>query len=212
MLLKNNNFTQIDYLKDWPGHYYEIPTAIWRKEILEAAESQGLLVSDDTYRKKFCEKRFFTRNREGTVDLFMYAWMMIKTAGEIGAPLFGRKKIKKELESYMENLCLTDYEIAWQAEQAVLIDEWRDFARSLIKSCVESRNYRLPFLWWNTYMRFNDSDVAEKIAAEIFLVTRDYPSLFGLETQFAPLRKVMCETYCQMIENAEDYLGRFGQL
>lgn len=211
MLLKNNNSDKTDYLKDWPVHYYEISTGMERKKALEAAESQGLLIPADAYRKKLCEKRFFTRNSEGTVDLFMYAWMMIKTAADIGVPLFGMKRVKKELETCMDNLCLPDYERARQEEQAVLIEEWRDFARTLINSCAESRNYRSPFLWWDTYMRLKDAGVAEKIASEIFLVTRDYPSHFGLDKQFAPFKTVLCDTYCQMVENAEDYLERFGQ-
>jgi hypothetical protein len=48
--------------------------------------------------------------------------------------------------------------------------------------------------------------VAEKLAAEILLVTRDYPALFDLADEFAPFRKVMIETFCQMIENGETYL------
>ena len=47
---------------------------------------------------------------------------------------------------------------------------------------------------------------AEKLAAEILLVTRDYPALFDLADEFAPFRKVMIETFCQMIENGETYL------
>ena len=37
-------------------------------------------------------------------------------------------------------------------------------------------------------------------------VTRDYPALFDLADEFAPFRKVMIETFCQMIENGETYL------
>lgn len=208
MRLRNSNLDVTDYLKEWPSHYYEIPTAMKRKEALEEAERQGISVPADVYRKKLCEKRFFTRNSEGTVDLFMYAWMMIKAASKIGSPLFGTKKIYKELESYLEDLCLTDYEAAWQEERSVIDEEWRDFAKCLINSCAESKNYSYTLFG---FVRIADAVVAEKIAAEIFLVTRDYPAHFGLDTKFAPLREVMCDTYCQMIENAEDYLERFEQ-
>lgn len=210
MLFRNNNFNGTDYLKEWPSHYYEIPTAMNRKEILDEAERQGISVPADAYRKKYCEKRFFTRNSEGTVDLFMYAWMMIKSVSGVGFSLFGMKKVQRELESYMENLCLCDYETAWQEERSVLTEEWGDFARCLINSCAESKNYNAALLWPGL-KQLKDSDLAEKIAAEIFLVTRDYPAHFGLDTKFAPLKEVMCDIYCRMIDNAEDYLERFEQ-
>lgn len=210
MLFKNNNTDETDYLKEWPSHYYEIPTAIKRKEALEEAGRQGILVPADAYRKKYCEKRFFTRNSEGTVDLFMYAWMMIKSVSGTGFPLFGMKRIRRELESYMENLCLSDYETASQEERTVLAEEWGDFARRLINSCAESKNYNTAFLWPG-FKKLKDSVLAEKIAAEIFLVTRDYPKHFDLDAKFVPLKEVMCHIYCQMIENAEGYLRIFEQ-
>lgn len=56
------------------------------------------------------------------------------------------------------------------------------------------------------FVPIKDAKVAEKLAAEILLVTRDYPALFDLADEFAPFRKVMIETFCQMIENGETYL------
>lgn len=210
MLLKNNKITDLEYLKDWPSHYYEIPTAIQRKEALKAAESQGIAVSSDGYRRELCEKRFFSRNDEGTSDLFMYAWMMIRAASESRMPLFGMKKLKKELESNMEKLCLFEYETLCQEARELLKKEWGDFAENFINSCVTSKNYGV-LLPWLGMGRSSDSAIAEMIAAEIFFVTREYPSHFDLDTQFTPLREVMCDTYCRMIENAEDYLREFKQ-
>lgn len=210
MLFKSNNLDETDYLKEWPSHYYEIPTAMKRKEALEEAKRQGISVPADAYRKKYCEKRFFTRNSEGTVDLFMYAWMMIKSVSAVGVSMFGMKKVRRELESYMENLCLYDYETAGQEERSVLTEEWGDFARCLINSCADSKNYNAALLWPGL-KQLKDSVLAEKIAADIFLVTRDYPAHFGLDAKVAPLKEIMCDTYCQMIENAEEYLEKFGQ-
>lgn len=208
MLLKNTKIADSEYLKEWPDHYYEIPTAMQRIEALNAAESQGIAVPSDSYRRKLCEKRFFSRNSEGTSDLFMYAWMMLRTAGEGRAPLFGMKKLKKELESHMEELCLFEYEKSAQEARGILIKEWGDFAESFINSCVTSKNYGV-LLPWIGIGRDSDFTIAEKIAAEIFFVTREYPFHFDLDAQFTPLREVMCDTYCRMIENAEEHLKKF---
>ena len=57
MLLKKENTAQIDYLENWPEHYYEIENANERKEILSQAISQGLDLPNDNYRMKLLEKR-----------------------------------------------------------------------------------------------------------------------------------------------------------
>ena len=41
MLLKKEKPAQIDYLENWPEHYYEIENAKERKEILAQAISRG---------------------------------------------------------------------------------------------------------------------------------------------------------------------------
>lgn len=210
MLLKNNQMDETEYLKDWPAHYYEIPTGLKRKEALEKAEKEGFAVSSDVYRRKLCEKRFFTGNRDGTVDLFMRSWLMIKAAGDSGLPLFGMKKVKKELETQMENLCLPGYEALCQEERTALREEWGDFAERFIDACAQSRNYGYTLPWLGLG-RCSDSAIAEKIAVEIFFITRDYPAHFGMEAQFLPLREVMCETYLRMIANAGEYLDRACQ-
>ena len=42
MLLKKESVKDIDYLQNWPEHYYEIETASKRKEYLEKALNQKL--------------------------------------------------------------------------------------------------------------------------------------------------------------------------
>ena len=50
MLLKKEKPAQIDYLENWPEHYYEIENAKERKEILAQAISRGLDLPNDNYR------------------------------------------------------------------------------------------------------------------------------------------------------------------
>lgn len=55
MLLKKEKPAQIDYLENWPEHYYEIENAKERKEILAQAISRGLDLPNDNYRMKLLE-------------------------------------------------------------------------------------------------------------------------------------------------------------
>ena len=116
---------------------------------------------------------------------------------------FQKKRQKKELLTYMKDLCLSPDDLLPESADAVLIEEWQDFARGLISSCTGSKAYCSTLFG---FVPIKDAKVAEKLAAEILLVTRDYPALFDLADEFAPFRKVMIETFCQMIENGETYL------
>ena len=48
-----------------------------------------------------------------------------------------------------------------------------------------------------------DAAVAEKIAQDIDLVTKDYPAAFGLEEAVRPFRSIMVDAFCQYIPNGE---------
>ena len=176
MLLKNQKEDTTDYTKDWPARYYDIPTGALRREHLKRAKAEGFAVPADSYREMLCERRFFSEKKDGTVDGFFRAWTMIKASAAAGVSFFQKKRQKKELLTYMKDLCLSPDDLLPESADAVLIEEWQD------------------------------AKVAEKLAAEILLVTRDYPALFDLADEFAPFRKVMIETFCQMIENGETYL------
>lgn len=203
MLLKNQKEDTTDYTKDWPARYYDIPTGALRREHLERAKSEGFAVSTDPYREMLCERRFFSKNKDGSVDSFFRAWTMIKASAAAGVSFFQKKRQKKELLAYMNDLCLSPEHPLPESADAVLIEEWQDFARGLISSCTGSKAYCSTLFG---FVPIKDAKVAEKLAAEILLVTRDYPALFDLADEFAPFRKVMTDTFCQMIENGETYL------
>ncbi len=209
MLIKTNKETpKTDYLADWPAHYYEIPTAAEKIEALESIEKQGIATASDTYRKALCEKRYFSKNKKGTVDSFFSAWMMIKASSASGISFLTRKKLQRELEGYMEDLCLLRFPYENEEALAVRAEEWRAFAIYFIQSCSDSKSYCSTLFG---IVPIKDSIVAEKIANEILLVTSEYPKQFQLAEAFAPLKEIMCEVYCQMIENGETYLHRPAQ-
>ncbi|MDE7287052.1 MAG: hypothetical protein K2N55_09480, partial [Lachnospiraceae bacterium] len=139
MLLKKKDLPEFDYLENWPAHYFEIKNAIKRKEYLEKAMELNLDPAHDGYRMKLLKKRFFSENKKGTADSFMLAWIMIKAAAAGNS--FMLKKQTRELENNLRNLCLYDFTPENEDEKQVLDEEWNDFARCYLASCVESKSY-----------------------------------------------------------------------
>lgn len=209
MLLLENNKRDINFLEDWPLHYYELPSGIERIKALNEAAVQGICTDLDEYRKIMCEKRFFAKNDKGTTDAFLNAWMMIKASAAAGVSFLQKKRLKRELEEYMDILCLTGFDSENEKALLARADEWSDFAKSFIHSCTGSKAYCSTLFG---FVPIKDSVIAEKISAEIMLVTKQYPSKFGYAAAFAPLHEVMCATYCQMIHDGESYLQHQAQL
>ena len=197
MLTKNKASKDIDYLKDWPARYYDIPTGTLRMKYLKMAQENNLAVEADHYREKLCKKRFFAQNSTGNVDGFLHAWTMIKASSVAGVSFFQKKRLIRELESYLRDFCLLDYEPENETEASVLTAEWSDFARYFISSCVGSKSYCSTLFG---FVPIKDSTVAEKIAAEIDVVTKEYPAKLGYEEAFVPLRNIIKDTYREMIE------------
>lgn len=95
MLLKNQKEDTTDYTKDWPARYYDIPTGALRREHLKRARSESFAVSADSYREMLCERRFFSANKDGTVDSFFRAWTMIKASAAARRLFFPEKASEK---------------------------------------------------------------------------------------------------------------------
>ena len=201
MLLKKKDLPEFDYLEGWPAHYFEIKNIIKRKEYLEKAIDLSLDPAHDAYRMKFLKKRFFSENKKGTADSFMLAWIMFKAAAA-SKESFVDKRQTRELENNLKNLCLYDFTCENGDEQQVLEEEWNDFARCYLASCVESKSYCSTLF---NMVPLQDSAIARKIVAEVNLVTLTYPAAFGMETHMAPLRQILIRTFCHMIENGSSY-------
>ena len=199
MLLKKENTAQIDYLENWPEHYYEIEHANRRKEILPQAISQEVGLPNDNYLKKLLEKRY---GKDKKSDAFMKAWMMIKASGAAGISFFNKRHLQKELKQYMKDLCLLDYTPENETERAILLNEWENFAKVLLASCTGCKTYCSTFFG---IVPIKDASVARKIAEEIDFVTRTYPEKLELADEFVPFREIMVNTYCNMIENGRSY-------
>ena len=71
----------------------------------------------------------------------------------------------------------------------ILEEEWKNFAYTYLASCTGSRAYCSTLFG---IVPIKDAAVAEKIAQDIDLVTKDYP-----------FRSIMVDAFCQYIPNGE---------
>ena len=88
MLLNNEN---VDYLLEWPAHYYEIEDINERERILQLAIEQKLDPALDEKRLLILRKRFGDHPAEKRADHFLRAWMMIQAASAGGVSFFQKK-------------------------------------------------------------------------------------------------------------------------
>lgn len=130
----------------------------------------------------------------------MLAWMMLKADCE-NTPFFREKK-QQEFQKYLRDLCLLDYEPESEAEQQILSEEWADFARCYLSYCAQSRTYCSTFFG---IVPIRDEAVARKMAEEIDLITKKYPTDLGFPEALLPLRRIFLSVYCQMVEDGETY-------
>lgn len=201
MLSRKKTPSQVNYLEDWPTYYYDIPTPSLRKEFLEKAIASNLEPEHDSCRMEILKKRFGTKVKKDSGDRFMLAWLIIKSAA-VAKDTILIKKQHRELEGYLDDLCLRSFPSASPAMRQVLEEEWLDLARRYIISCSKSKNYSSTFFG---IIPLNDDIVAQKLADEIDLVTRIYPDKFGFEKDFLPLRRMFMDAYFQLVADADSY-------
>lgn len=200
-MLKNDH-TPINYLQDWPSHYYEIPTVEEKKAYLKAVLLKQPDSAEDLFRMKLLEKRFFTLSKDGSADAFLHAFTMLGASAAAGVSFLQKKLRKKELLAYMDLLFLTGFEQRPDWEQNILVTEWKDFALGYLLSCFDSKSYRSTLFGM---IPMKDHTVARKLASEIKLITKEYPGIFGMEEGFRPLYECFEIVYFQKIEDAKSH-------
>ena len=141
MLLNNEN---VDYLLEWPAHYYEIEDINERERILQLAIEQKLDPALDEKRLLILRKRFGDHPAEKRADHFLRAWMMIQAASAGGVSFFQKKRQKKELCGYLMQLGIRTDEKQNVEKDAdvedvcgyILEEEWKNFAYTYLASCT----------------------------------------------------------------------------
>ena len=144
-----------------------------------------------------------TENRENTAryrdgkDRFMMAWMMIKIMEEHQVNFLNRKRLARDLEESFAMLGIG-------SEDDCLKQEWADFARSWIASCLNSGTYGSVVFG---VAQVSEKNRAMRIAHDIDLVTRIIPARFQKEKAAEPFRRVMIDAYVEQFSQGywDDY-------
>lgn len=195
MLLKKE--INLNYLENWPEHYYEIKDINERENILKSYIEKNPDSLDDQNRLQLLQKRFVCLKDHKRADLFMRGWINSKTLTTEIIHFFNKKRIEKEFRQCLEDLCILNYE-----RSPILHEEWKSFAQEFILSCIDSHSYKQVAVGIG---HVSDKNVAMRIAGDIDHITKKLPAYFLLEDECKELHDIMVETYQQMLENGEQY-------
>lgn len=195
MLLKKE--INLNYLENWPEHYYEIKDINERENILKSYIEKNPDSLDDQNRLQLLQKRFVFLKDHKRADLFMRGWINSKTLTTENIHFFNKKRIEKEFRQCLEDLCILNYE-----RSPILHDEWKSFSQEFILSCIDSHSYKQVAVGIG---HVSDKNVAMRIAGDIDHITKKLPASFLLEEECKELHDIMVETYQQMLENGEQY-------
>ena len=135
MLLKKE--INLNYLENWPEHYYEIKDINERENILKSYIEKNPDSLDDQNRLQLLQKRFVCLKDHKRADLFMRGWINSKTLTTENIHFFNKKRIEKEFRQCLEDLCILNYE-----RSPILHEEWKSFAQEFILSCIDSHSYK----------------------------------------------------------------------
>lgn len=195
MLLKKE--INLNYLENWPEHYYEIKDINERENILKSYIEKNPDSLDDQNRLQLLQKRFVCLKDHKRADLFMRGWINSKTLTTENIHFFNKKRIEKEFRQCLEDLCILNYK-----RSPILHEEWKSFAQEFILSCIDSHSYKQIAVGIG---HVSDKNVAMRIAGDIDHITKKLPASFLLEDECKELHDIMVETYQQILENGEQY-------
>lgn len=195
MLLKKE--INLNYLENWPEHYYEIKDINERENILKSYIEKNPDSLDDQNRLQLLQKRFICLKDHKRADLFMRGWINSKTLSTENIHFFNKKRIEKEFRQCLEDLCILNYE-----RSPILHEEWKSFSQEFILSCIDSHSYKQVAVGIG---HVSDKNVAMRIAGDIDHITKKLPASFLLEEECKELHDIMVETYQQMLEKGEQY-------
>ena len=145
--------------------------------------------------------RFQPDKKRGEIDLFMRAFLTIRS-GEAGGSALFKKKLRNELLQAMEDLGLGLPEAPPE-----LREEWRRFAKDYLDTFVHSRSYGSTLFGM---MQLKPEWVLEKLVGDLQIILTDYPARFGLEKPFVPLKNLFREVFMEVFPEEDEPWPREG--
>lgn len=183
-----------EYLEDWPHHWYALSPEERRTALNEQCR-RNPDHADDIRRRAVFDQRFDASFN----DLFLQAWMMLKTA-EVQAPgFFLKKKYERDVRREFERLGISD-----ETPDEILKEEWKQFADMMIRMYLASPSYRSAVFGMGAV---NDRNTALRLASEIEAVTKTVPERVSLGETVLPFRNILLERFTALIPDGEAILA-----
>lgn len=186
---------------NWHNEFYECTDLFYRKDIIEA-QTKTNNTKDTKERMKVFEKRYDFSNTPA-IDHFISAWLTLRMYNNPSFLSANIKKAKDEIKELSKKLCVIDNEV-----NDYLKDEWRNFARLYIHTCMNSRTYSARLLF---FFKLKEEELAKKIAEDIDYGTRAIPSIAELSEYYLPLREIFIEEYIKMVPNGKMHWEKYKE-
>ena len=126
------------------------------------------------------------------VDLYMRTWLDMSISAQRGIGFFGAGGVKKKWQKFMQAFGIGDERFAGEQEHALLLAEWKAFFAQYIALCRKDKSYNSVIMHMG---QMKETDLAEKMAAELELVTEGFPEKLGLKEEFAEFHGCAAEMF-----------------
>ena len=130
----------------------------------------------------------------------MKAWLMIQVIGRTSINILNARKLKKEMEEYIDVLMAPGS--GGNQEEKLL-----DFADYFIDSCLSSKAYSTAVFG---IMSMSEAGAATRLAQDILEITHDIPKRFGFEEKSVLIRNAFLTKFTEKIQGANKILAELG--
>ena len=192
--MKFNAEFKEEYLENWPHRWYTLSPQERRSALLEQCR-RSPDNTDDIRRRAVFDQRFDASFN----DLFLQAWMMLKTADVQAPGFFLKKKYERDVRREFARLGLNG-----ETPDEILKEEWKQFADMMIRMYLTSPSYRSAVFGMGAV---NDRNTALRLASEIEAVTKTVPERASLGKLVLPFRTVLLERFTALIPDGEAILA-----
>ena len=194
MMKKKKEF-KMEYLENWPVHYYELDDSGLRLQCINEYLNQHPDSQDDMRRLEIYQHRFGTGL--STQDKYYYAWVMLKSVSQ-STVIFNRSHREKDIRKYMIDLGVLSAKTDQFQKQ-----EWENFAVSFIRYALKGSSYGSMLMGLG---KVSERDKAFRIANDIRTVTISLPREICLEKEAQPLYDIFAKAFAEAVEDGEDIL------
>lgn len=179
--------------ENWPAHYHEIEDPALKEQIL-TKHIEASHDPDDERRLQLFHQRYGRTKKH--YDRWMRAWLSLKTISANHSGLFLSSGEARDVRN-----ALYDLNITHEEPDDLLVDEWKDFAETMIRCFSEDSTYGSPL----GLVRLGDGDKARRIAEMIHLSAEVLPAKVHMSEETNPFAEVLIHTYCERIQNGKKY-------